>query len=95
VSIYADERLARRLAIGDRVVLRPSDHASPERHGRIRALAPLIAELPQRFRLIPTQPGFARVVVVELTDGQPPPFAGMAFDAHFVTMGGMHAEAAP
>ncbi|MDP2344537.1 MAG: HlyD family efflux transporter periplasmic adaptor subunit [Deltaproteobacteria bacterium] len=84
VSIYADERMARRVAVGDRVVLRPSDHASDERLGRVRALAPLIAELPPRFRLIPTQPGFARVVVVELTDDQPPPFPGMAFDAHFL-----------
>jgi hypothetical protein len=39
--------------------------------------------MPLRFRPIPTQAAFARAVVVELTDGQPPPLAGMAFDAHF------------
>ena len=87
VTIYAEERFARRIAVGDEVVLRPRDHASADRSARVRTLSPLIAESPQRFRVIATQPGFARVVIVDLSDDGPAPFPGMAFDAHFKSMG--------
>ncbi len=83
ITAYADERIARRIAIGDVVVLRPSDRVSGERRGVVRSLAPVIAEMPTRFRPIPTQPAFARAVVVELTDNGPSPLPGMAFDARF------------
>lgn len=83
IVAFADERIARRLQVGGVVRLRPSDHASGDRQGRIRALAPTIAEMPLRFRPIPTQPSFARALTIELTDSGPPPLAGMAFDAHF------------
>ena len=83
VTVYADQRLARRLSVGDGVVLKPSDHASPVRHARIRALSPHIGEIPERFWQVPKQPSFARVVVAELIDGEPPPLPGMLFDAHF------------
>lgn len=83
ITAYADERIARRVQVGDKVLLLPSDRLSGERHGVIQALAPSIAEMPARFRPIPTQPSFARAVTIQLTDDQPPPLAGMAFDTRF------------
>ena len=83
ITAWADERIARRVHVGDKVVLLPSDRLSAARQGVVQALAPSIAEMPARFRPIPTQPSFARAVTVQLTDDQPPPLAGMAFDTRF------------
>ncbi len=83
LTAWADERIARRIHVGDDVVLQPSDRVSGERRGVIKALSPTIAEMPLRFRPIPQQPAFARAVVVELTDGLAAPLPGMAFDARF------------
>lgn len=83
ITAWADERIARRVAVGDVVVLTPSDRLSGERRGVVRSLAPVIAEMPVRFRPIPTQPAFARAIVVALNDGGPAPLPGMAFDARF------------
>lgn len=86
VVAWVDERAAQRVRVGDKASLRPSDRSGPARSGVVRALAPSIAELPVRFRPVPTQPAFGRAVFIALEagDGVAPPLPGQAFDVVFV-----------
>lgn len=84
VVVYVDERTARRVKVGNTVALVPSDLASAEVRGTVRALAPVIGELPERFRPVPTQPAFGRAVVVDVDAAADAVLPGMAFDARFV-----------
>jgi multidrug resistance efflux pump len=84
VVVYVDERTARRVKVGTPVALVPSDLASAEVRGTVRALAPVIGELPERFRPVPTQPAFGRAVVVDVDAAAAAVLPGMAFDARFV-----------
>lgn len=91
VIAYVDERAAHKVKIGDKVQLRPSDRSGGARAGTVSALAPGIAELPQRFRIVPTQASFGRAVYIALeqdaVDAQgtkvEPPLPGQAFDVVF------------
>ncbi len=85
VVAYVDERAAPRVHVGDEVSMRPSDRSGPPRRGVVRALAPGIAEVPPRFRVVPTQPTFGRAIYIALStaDGLPAPLPGQAFDVVF------------
>lgn len=84
VIAWVDERAARRVQVGGSVSLKPSDRSASATSGTVRALGPLIAELPARFRPVPTQPAFARAVFIELEHGAPSPLPGQAFDVMFL-----------
>ena len=92
VVAYADQMWSGRVKLGDIAELRASDGATRRRRGRVVAVAPQIAELPVRFRQIPSQPAFGRAIHVELDpepesepglDGVRPPLPGQAFDVVF------------
>lgn len=89
VIAWVDERAARRVRVGDAASLWPSDRSGPARRGVVSALAPSIAELPLRFRPVPTQPAFGRAVFITLAAGADddaggePPLPGQAFDVVF------------
>jgi multidrug resistance efflux pump len=86
VIAYADEMWARDVTVGARAQLAPSDRRGGVRSGRVVALAAAVTELPERFRLIPTEPAFGRAVFVELDDASvDPPLPGQAFDVTFQT----------
>jgi multidrug resistance efflux pump len=85
VIAYVDQRWARAIGVGDVADLRPSDRIGGGRSGRVTMLAASIAELPVRFRVVPTQPSFGRQVFIDL-DPSPkdgPPLPGQAFDVTF------------
>jgi hemolysin D len=86
VIAWVEERAAHGVKIGDRASLRPSDRGGAARNGTVRALSPSIAELPARFRVVPTQPTFGRAVYISLeaAAGVEPPLPGQAFDVVFV-----------
>jgi HlyD family secretion protein len=85
VVAWVDQQAAHRVQIGTKVTLRPSDRSGGERTGVVRGLAPSIAELPVRFRVVPTQPSFGRAVYIALDQpaGVAPPLPGQAFDVVF------------
>jgi multidrug resistance efflux pump len=85
VVAWVDERAASRVRLGERVSVRPSDRSGPPRQGTVRALAPAIAELPARFRPVPTQPAFGRAVYIALDEdaSADAPLPGQAFDVVF------------
>ncbi|HEY4222278.1 MAG TPA: HlyD family efflux transporter periplasmic adaptor subunit, partial [Myxococcota bacterium] len=85
VIAWVEEKAARRVHIGDKVTLRPSDRQGGAREGLVQALAPGIEEMPVRFRAFPQQPAFGRAVYVALApeDGVAPPLPGQAYDVVF------------
>lgn len=84
VIAYADEMWARDVELGSPAKLAPSDRRGGLRTGRVVGLAAAVTELPERFRIIPTEPAFGRAVYVELDDdGGDPPLPGQAFDVTF------------
>jgi multidrug resistance efflux pump len=89
VVAYVDERAAPRVRLGEKVTMRPSDRSGPPREGIVAALAPGIAEVPPRFRVVPAQPTFGRAIYIELTPKDAsgavvnPPLPGQAFDVVF------------
>ena len=85
VIAYVEERWARKVRLGDRARLTPSDRMGKTRLGEVVALGPTIAQAPERFWTIPGQPQFARKVFLALRDDDAePPLPGQAFDAVFL-----------
>jgi multidrug resistance efflux pump len=85
---YVDQLFANRVRVGDDVRLVPRDRSGPALRGKVTALAPGVAELPDRFRLDPSQRRWGRLVYIRLDGGAALP--GQAFDVAF-----RHAAAAP
>ncbi len=81
VVVYLDEQAARRVAVGQRVVMRPRDRRGPAVSGRVVALEPGISEFPPRFRKISKLPQWGRRAYV-LPD-QERLIPGIAFDVGF------------
>lgn len=84
VVAYVDESWARRVKLGDEALLTPSDGVGGPRRGRVVALGPTISEIPLRFRVIPSEPGFCRRVFVSIAGEDEPPLPGQAFDVSFL-----------
>ncbi|MCC7109964.1 MAG: HlyD family efflux transporter periplasmic adaptor subunit [Deltaproteobacteria bacterium] len=84
-TAWVDEQGANKVAVGDRVLLRPTDGIGAERTGVVRALGVAVAELPARFRQIPSEASFGRAVFLELdaAEGALPPLPGQAFETVF------------
>lgn len=84
-TAWVDEQGASKVAVGDRVRLRPTDGRGAERTGVVRALGAGVAELPVRFRQIPGEISFGRAVFLDLDalDGALPPLPGQAFESSF------------
>lgn len=84
-TAWVDEQGANKVAVGDRVRLRPTDGIGAERTGVVRALGVGVAELPARFRQIPSEASFGRAVFLDLdiAEGALPPLPGQAFESVF------------
>ncbi|MBI1944096.1 MAG: HlyD family efflux transporter periplasmic adaptor subunit [Deltaproteobacteria bacterium] len=84
-TAWVDEQGAGKVAVGDRVRLRPTDGRGAERTGMVRALGVAVAELPARFRQIPSEASFGRAVFLDLdpAEGALPPLPGQAFESSF------------
>jgi multidrug resistance efflux pump len=82
VVAYVDERLARGVGIGDHAEAAPSDRRGPAYKGTVVALSPRVAEVPIRFRAVPTEAEFGREVFIAL-DEEIDALPGQAFDVTF------------
>lgn len=87
VLAYVDEKRARRVRVGDRATLAPSDKASKSLKGSVRALAPTVSLIPQRFRVIPAEESFGRVVYIDIESDASDVLSGQAFDVTFARGG--------
>jgi multidrug resistance efflux pump len=72
---------AQKVRLGDTVRLFPRDLSGPPLTGRVTALAPNIAEIPLRFRRVPTLHEFGRNAYIQLD--APANLPGQAFNAVF------------
>ena len=83
---YLQEASADRIRLGDIAKLVPRDLSGATLTGRVVALAPSVTEMPARFWKLPSTPGFARTVHIQLD--QPGGLPGQAYNAVFNHGGG-------
>lgn len=80
--VWADEVAGAGVAVGGRVLLRPSDGVGEPVRGTVTSLGPSVVDAPARFQLIKDETRRARPVYVRLDDGARA-LPGRTYDAAF------------